>query len=67
MAQITVTVNGRPVKEFVEQERNQEIQKFITQELRMMGRATRRHSVSGQAVRSTTKIEQVGNGSIRFA
>jgi hypothetical protein len=52
MAQVTVTVNGKPLKEFVERERNREIECFFMNEIRSLRRISHRPIVSAQPVRS---------------
>ena len=64
---VTVTVNSRPVVEYVRQEISKEIQDFYRSELRGMGRVSRRQILSGPSTRNVSKVEQLGNGSIRCA
>ena len=65
-AQVTVTVNGQSVEKFVSQEKSKEIQSFLFSEIRSMRFATRRHMTSNNN-RNASKVEQLGNGSIRCA
>ena len=64
-AQVTVSVNGQSVQQFVSQQRSKEIQSFLFQELRSLSRGIRRYDVTNNS--SHSKVKQLGNGSIRCA
>jgi len=67
MAQLeNVTVNGRPVKEYLDEEKSREVQQFLRDELRSFGRCCRHHSSSQNGNRNRTRVVDAGNGSIRF-
>ena len=64
-AQVTVSVNGQSVQQFVSQQRSKEISKFFFSEIRSLSRSVRRPITSNNS--SHSKVEQLGNGSIRCA
>ena len=66
MAYIKITVNGRSVEQWIDEEENQDIRQFYTAELRMMGRTSRRQIVTHTRPQQS-KVEQLGNGSIRVS
>jgi len=60
-----ITVNGKPLKQHVEEEKSNEIQQFLAFEIRSMRRSSRHHIMSRPAAQTSRKVEQLGNGSIR--
>lgn len=67
MAQVKVTVNGRPVEMWIDEEETCEIQDFYRSEMRGFAKTCRRPVISRQAIKNTTRAIQAGNNSIRFA
>ena len=67
MAQVKVTVNGRLVDKWIEEEEGAEIQSFYRAELGSIKKATRAHITSAPSTRAVTKVKDAGNGAIRFA
>jgi len=67
MAQVTVTVNGRPVREFISQERDNEIADFYKSEMRGFRRTCRRPAAGSTFKGNTTKPIVADNNSIRYA
>ena len=67
MAQVKVTVNGRPVEMWIEEEETQEISAFYQAELRGFRKTCRRPIVSKQPIRNVTRPIQGANNSVRFA
>jgi hypothetical protein len=61
----TVTVNGMSVKQYLGQEKSNEIQNFLRDELRSMRHSTGRHITSG-GPKNVSKPKDVGNGSLRI-
>jgi len=66
-AQVIVTVNGQPVEQYVSQQRSREISDFFYSEIRGMRRVSARHISSAPSTKNQSKVEQLGNGSIRCA
>lgn len=62
---VSITVNGRPVQEYIGEEEGKEIRNFYYSELRGLRRGTKHHIISAHSGRNTSKVTQVGNGSIR--
>jgi len=69
MEKVTVSVNGVPVEKYLAEqksiEKSREISQFLRDEFRSMHNSCRHHSVSGSGCRNTSKVTDVGNGSIR--
>jgi hypothetical protein len=65
MAAVKVTVNGRPVDVWIDEEQNQEIRTFYKQELYGLKKSTR-HQIVSNAIRNVTRPVYVGNA-VRFA
>jgi hypothetical protein len=57
MALENITVNGKPLKQFVEKEKSNEIQEFIQFELKAMRRPGLRHWVSTKPVRRNAEVK----------
>lgn len=67
MALENVTVNGKPAKEYVSEQRSREIQQFLAEEFRSFGRISRRHISSSNGSRNQSRPVASGNNSIRYA
>ena len=62
MATITVTVNSKPVEQYLSEEKSIEIQQFLRSEMRSFSHTTQRHLTS--PVRNASKVHAVGDGRI---
>src|SRR2546425_12971025 len=49
MALENITVNGKPLKQFIEKEKSDEIQEFLRFEIRAMSRMGRHHIISARS------------------
>ena len=67
MAQVKVTVNGRPVDVWVDEEENQEIYQFYASELRSMKKLSHRPMLTHQPIKNVTRPVAAANNSVRFA
>jgi len=71
MAHIKVTVNGRPVDMWIEEdesrEKSNEVQAFLQAEMRGFRKTCRRPSVSAPVMKNHTRVYAAANNSIRFA
>lgn len=71
MAQVKVTVNGRSVDMWLEEEHEKELTKdirsFYAEELKGFRKTCRRPSISANGMRNVSRVVAVGNNSIRFA
>lgn len=67
MAQLqNITVNGKPVQQYLDQAKSREVQEFLRDELRSFGRCCRHQISSKNGNRNRTRVVDAGNGSIRF-
>lgn len=66
MAAVKVTVNGRPVDVWIDEEENQEIYQFYAGELRGMKKLTHRPILTHQPIRNITRPVQAANNCVRF-
>jgi hypothetical protein len=55
MAKVTVSVNGKPVGQYIGDEKSREIQQFLQQELRGFGRYSRGHIITKTPIRTTSR------------
>ena len=68
MAQLeNITVNGKPVREFLSKEQSREIQNFLRDELRMMSRSTRSHISTAPSGRSHEYRRQAPKATVTYA
>jgi hypothetical protein len=57
MALENITVNGKPLKQFIEKEKSNEIQEFLQFELRAMRRPGLRHWVASKPIRPSAEVK----------
>lgn len=67
MAQVYITVNGRKVEAWIDEEETQDIRKFYASEMQGFRKACHRPIVSKQGIKNVTRPVQAGNNSVRFA
>jgi hypothetical protein len=62
---VSISVNGRPVQEYLGEEESKGIGNFYYSELRGMRGVSHRHVSTAKPMRNVSRAKEVGNGSIR--
>lgn len=59
-----ITVNGKPLKEHLSEEKSREIQEFLMYEIRSLSRGTRHHIITARPAQNVSRPKYQADGRV---